>query len=125
MQAIYTEKYSAWKAHAGNHALAADAWGDPDTPYVLPPDPVAIVTREYWMRRAVVALSDLNDGSPCPFAAFGCVIVNHSAISTGNGELGEEVCTGANAIMKDGNPTLHGAYTNYRSLFLIMAWLSL
>ncbi|KAI1076491.1 cytidine deaminase-like protein [Whalleya microplaca] len=59
---------------------------------------VPFSTRAYWMRQANLALS-----SPCPFAAFGSVIVNH----TGSSELGELVCTGANT--KDtGNPTLHG-----------------
>ncbi|KIW66437.1 hypothetical protein PV04_05772 [Phialophora macrospora] len=87
------------------------------TPFTLPADPIPLSTREHWMRRAVGALADLNDGSPCPFAAFGCVIVNHSAVATGRGgiadvelgvELGSEVCIGANAIVKEGNPTLHG-----------------
>jgi hypothetical protein len=74
------------------------------------------------MRRAVTALSDLNDGTVCPFAAFGCVIVNHSAVATGRGgmgdvpsglELGEEICIGANAIVREGNPTLHGEYASW------------
>ena len=94
-------------------------WSDPSTAYTHPPDPIPLTTREYWMRRAITALTDLNDGSPCPFAAFGCVIVNHSAVSTGRGgmgdaqlgvELGEQVCIGANAIVKEGNPTLHGEF---------------
>ncbi|KAI0010598.1 cytidine deaminase-like protein [Xylariaceae sp. FL0662B] len=59
---------------------------------------VPFSTRVYWMRQANLAL-----GSPCPFAAFGSVIVNH----TENSELGDLVCTGANS--KDtGDPTLHG-----------------
>ncbi|KAF2091769.1 guanine deaminase [Saccharata proteae CBS 121410] len=58
-------------------------------------------TRAHWMRRANQALADL--GSPCPFAAFGSVIVNHTAPG-----LGELVCIGANANSKTGNPTLHG-----------------
>ena len=62
------------------------------------------------MRRAVKALEELNEGSPCAFAAFGCVIVNHSAVAVGGGGEGEEVCIGANAIMREGNPTLHGMY---------------
>jgi hypothetical protein len=83
----------------------------------LSADPIPLSTREHWMRRAVGSLADLNDGSPCPFTAFGCVIVNHSAVATGRGgvadvelglELGSEVCVGANAIVKEGNPTLHG-----------------
>src|ERR1700709_702342 len=62
---------------------------DSSTPYTLPADPIPLSTREHWMRRAVTALSDLNDGSSCPFAAFGCVIVNHSAIATGRGGMGD------------------------------------
>lgn len=58
-------------------------------------------TRAYWMRRANQALADLS--TPCPFAAFGSVIVNH----TGTG-LGDEICIGANSNSALGNPTLHG-----------------
>ncbi|KAK0609173.1 hypothetical protein DIS24_g12433 [Lasiodiplodia hormozganensis] len=61
-------------------------------------------TRAHWMRRARAALADL--GSPCPFAAFGTAIVNHTA-TTADG-LGELVCIGANANSKTGNPTMHG-----------------
>jgi len=57
-------------------------------------------TRAYWMRQANVAL-----GTPCPFAAFGSVVVNHTAADG----LGELVCTGANSNSKTGNPSLHGA----------------
>lgn len=56
-------------------------------------------TRAYWMRQANIAL-----GTPCPFAAFGAVVVNHTDTSG----LGEVVCTGANSNSKTGNPTLHG-----------------
>lgn len=59
-------------------------------------------TRAHWMRRANQALSDLV--SPCPFGAFGTVIVNHTDTSG----LGELVCIGANSISSTGNPTLHG-----------------
>ncbi|KAI0484003.1 guanine deaminase [Xylariaceae sp. FL0804] len=60
---------------------------------------VAASTRAHWMRQASLALGD-----PCPFAAFGTVVVNH----TGTSELGELVCTGANNNSATGNPTLHG-----------------
>ncbi|KAI2620141.1 cytidine deaminase-like protein [Hypomontagnella submonticulosa] len=60
---------------------------------------IAFSTRAYWMRQANLAL-----GHPCPTAAFGTVIVNH----TGNSGLGELVCVGANSISSTGNPTLHG-----------------
>ncbi|OTA88072.1 hypothetical protein M434DRAFT_34979 [Hypoxylon sp. CO27-5] len=56
-------------------------------------------TRVYWMRQANLAL-----GGPCPYAAFGTAIVNH----TGTSELGELICTGANNRSLTGNPTLHG-----------------
>jgi len=59
-------------------------------------------TRVYWMRRANEALSEL--ASPCPFAAFGTVIVNHTSPTA----LGDEICIGANSNSLLGNPTLHG-----------------
>ncbi|PGH08312.1 hypothetical protein AJ79_05999 [Helicocarpus griseus UAMH5409] len=52
---------------------------------------ILFATRAYWMRRAKQALSDL--GSPCPFAAFGTVIVNHTSPE----ELGDLICIGVNA----------------------------
>ncbi|KAF2705211.1 guanine deaminase [Pleomassaria siparia CBS 279.74] len=58
-------------------------------------------TRAHWMRQATLAL-----GQPCPFAAFGSVIVNHTKDASGG--LGELVCTGANSNSVTGNPTLHG-----------------
>lgn len=61
-------------------------------------------TRAYWMRQANAALSQLV--SPCPFGAFGTVIVNHTA--PGEDGLGTLVCMGANNISLTGNPTLHG-----------------
>ncbi|KAI1095135.1 cytosine deaminase [Rostrohypoxylon terebratum] len=60
---------------------------------------VPFSTRAYWMRQANLALHQ-----PCPFAAFGSVIVNHTSTS----ELGELICTGANSGSTTGNPTLHG-----------------
>ncbi|KAK6844310.1 cytidine and deoxycytidylate deaminase zinc-binding region [Apiospora arundinis] len=60
---------------------------------------VPYATRAYWMRQANLALP-----GPCPFAAFGSVIVNHTA----NNGLGQLVCTGANSNRQTGNPTLHG-----------------
>lgn len=58
-------------------------------------------TREHWMRVAVEALHELK--SPCPFEAFGAVVVNHTS-----GGIGEAICIGVNTISDDGNPTLHG-----------------
>ena len=55
------------------------------------------------MRRAISALSELE--SPCPFAAFGTVIVNHTNTSD---EKGKMVCMGINGNARYGNPTLHG-----------------
>lgn len=53
------------------------------------------------MRRANQALAEILD-SPCPFAAFGAAIVNH----TGDG-LGDLICIGANDKANTGNPTSH------------------
>ncbi|EOD53138.1 putative cytidine and deoxycytidylate deaminase zinc-binding region protein [Neofusicoccum parvum UCRNP2] len=64
---------------------------------------VAHGTRAHWMRAANAALADVG-GSPCPFAAFGSVVVNHTD-ADGPGQL---VCVGANANSRTGNPTLHG-----------------
>ncbi|KAJ4153839.1 hypothetical protein LMH87_010309 [Akanthomyces muscarius] len=63
---------------------------------------IAPTTRSYWMRQANQALADVL-GTPCPFAAFGTAIVNH----TGHG-LGNLICIGANTNPETGNPTLHG-----------------
>ncbi|OAR02725.1 hypothetical protein LLEC1_03342 [Akanthomyces lecanii] len=63
---------------------------------------IAPTTRSHWMRRANQALADVL-GTPCPFAAFGTAIVNH----TGNG-LGDLICIGANGNSRTGNPTFHG-----------------
>jgi hypothetical protein len=67
-------------------------------------DPVAATVRQQWMLTAKSALDSLA-GSPCPFAAFGAAIVNHTA-----SQEGELVCIGANSVRRDGNPTLHGEY---------------
>ncbi|KAF2805470.1 cytidine deaminase-like protein [Mytilinidion resinicola] len=61
-------------------------------------------TRAYWMRRANAASAEL--ASPCPFAAFGTVIVNHTDSS--KGALGKLVCIGINENGRVGNPVLHG-----------------
>jgi tRNA(Arg) A34 adenosine deaminase TadA len=65
------------------------------------PATIDLHTREHWMRVAVEALHDLK--SPCPFEAFGAVVVNHTS-----GGLGDAVCIGVNTISDDGNPTSHG-----------------
>ena len=69
-------------------------------------DPIPHSNRVFWMRRAISALS-----SPCPFAAFGAAIVNHTATHSADGELGELVCIGANSVMGQGNPSLHGKFS--------------
>jgi hypothetical protein len=81
-------------------------------PHVLTHDPIAtpeptvdgipFSTRVYWMRQANAVLAEL--ASPCPFGAFGTVVVNH----TDNYGLGELVCIGVNSLSEYGNPTLHG-----------------
>ncbi len=87
--------------HPGGSSSADDNGTDLELEYV--DDPIPASTRAFWMRRAVASLSELS--SPCPFAAFGTVVVNHTA-----SEHGELVCIGANAVFQDGNPTLHGEF---------------
>ncbi|KAK0721699.1 guanine deaminase, partial [Lasiosphaeria miniovina] len=69
--------------------------GDPE----LSINGIPYSTRAHWMRESTLAL-----GAPCPFAAFGTVIVNHTSSS----KLGDVICTGANANSKTGNPIMHG-----------------
>ncbi|KZL82967.1 cytidine and deoxycytidylate deaminase zinc-binding region [Colletotrichum incanum] len=71
-------------------------------PMLVPPstvedDGIKFTTRAHWMRQA-----NLAPPSPCPFAAFGAVVVNHTT-----GGLGDLVCTSANNNSGSGNPTLH------------------
>jgi hypothetical protein len=71
---------------------------------------VSFETRARWMRLANQVLSDISR-SPCPFAAFGTVIVNHTDSATG-----KLICMGINENRKTGNPTLHGkSFTNSKS----------
>jgi hypothetical protein len=56
------------------------------------------------MRKANSALAELY--TPCPFAAFGSVIVNHTDLS--HGPFGKLVCYSVNQNAQKGNPTLHG-----------------
>ncbi|TVY33341.1 hypothetical protein LOCC1_G008213 [Lachnellula occidentalis] len=74
-----------------------------------PEDTIPFSTRAHWIRRTNAALSELY--SPCPFAAFGTVIVNHtspSASPSNPNALGEIVCMAVNQNQQTGNPTLHG-----------------
>jgi hypothetical protein len=80
---------------------------DSNAKYAPPIPSIPLETRAYWMRRAISALSELE--SPCPFAAFGTVIVNHT--DTSFDPKGQLVCMGVNQNAKTGNPTLHGSYT--------------
>ncbi|KAJ5464324.1 guanine deaminase [Penicillium daleae] len=63
---------------------------------------ITFPTRAHWMRLANEALGEIS-GSPCPFAAFGTVIVNHTA-----SEAGKLICMGVNENGNTGNPSLHG-----------------
>ncbi|KAJ5770108.1 guanine deaminase [Penicillium nucicola] len=65
-------------------------------------------TRAHWMRLANEALNQIAE-SPCPFAAFGTAIVNHTA-----SDKGELVCLGVNENGKTGNPSLHDPHGKYR-----------
>lgn len=62
------------------------------------------------MRRANSVLAELSS-SPCPFGAFGSVIVNHTDAQG----LGELVCIGLNNMFEGGNPTGHGIASGTRS----------
>lgn len=70
--------------------------------------------REDWMRVAVQALSELV--SPCPYAAFGTAIVNHTASAEG-----ELVCIGANSAGQTGNPTHHGEIAAINNCTAVLA----
>ncbi|KAI0900370.1 cytidine deaminase-like protein [Annulohypoxylon nitens] len=85
-------------SHADHHLHARSQQAVVSDP-TLSINGVSFSTRAYWMRQANLALNQ-----PCPYAAFGSVIVNH----TGTSELGELICTGANSGSITGNPTLHG-----------------
>ena len=50
--------------------------------------------------------ANLTLNAPCPFAAFGAVIVNYTDTTS----LDTLVCTGANVNSQTGNPTLYGTY---------------
>ncbi|TVY22023.1 hypothetical protein LARI1_G000112 [Lachnellula arida] len=70
-------------------------------------DTIPFSTRAHWIRRTNAALSTLY--SPCPFAAFGTVIVNHtSSSSSPSNALGEILCMSVNQNQQTGNPILHG-----------------
>ncbi|TVY22150.1 Cytosine deaminase, partial [Lachnellula hyalina] len=83
----------------------------PDSAEDTDTDTIPFSTRAHWIRRANAALSALS--SPCPFAAFGTVIVKHTSPSKPNSNsdpnaLGEIVCMSVNANQQTGNPILHG-----------------
>jgi hypothetical protein len=81
----------------------------PDVAAQQPGDAIPFATRAYWMRRANSVLAELSP-SPCPFGAFGSVIVNH----TESQGLGELVCIGLNYVLEEGNPTGHGIASGTR-----------
>jgi tRNA(Arg) A34 adenosine deaminase TadA len=75
-------------------------------------DAISLSAREYWMRRAIDVLAE--HASPCPFAAFGAVVVNHTQTHTDltsastSLSLGGLICDGVNSAVQEGDPTLHG-----------------
>jgi tRNA(Arg) A34 adenosine deaminase TadA len=69
----------------------------------VPINNIAFSTRAHWIRQANAALPSLTN-TPCPFAAFSTVIVNHTDPSP----LGTLICMGANTNAITGNPTHHG-----------------
>ena len=70
-----------------------------------PVNNIPFSTRAHWIRQANAALSSLT-GTPCPFAAFSTVIVNHT--DTDPSSPGSLICIGANSNAQTGNPILHG-----------------
>ena len=88
------------------HALGISPFEWPLPESTLRINGLSSTTRMLWMQRANEAVQDVND-TPCPFGAFGTVVVNHSTP-----EPGELVCAGGNLNSKTGNPSLHGMYHN-------------
>lgn len=86
--------------HASQHHLTQET------------DEITFETRAYWMRKANSALTEL--ASPCPFAAFGTVIVNHTA-TTPESPHGKLICYSVNQNIEEGNPTLHGTSIPFQS----------
>lgn len=87
---------------AHEHDLHSSSLQHPIAEPYLRINGVPFSTRAYWIRRANQVLAELS--SPCPFAAFATVIVNH----TNTDGLGELVCLGINSSGETGNPTMHG-----------------
>ncbi|SMR42600.1 unnamed protein product [Zymoseptoria tritici ST99CH_1E4] len=88
--------------------INSHAWIVPQETLVLPrqeatSNEIPSHVRSFWMKRALQALDELV--SPCPYEAFGAVIVNHTTYLPD--DIGDLICIGANAI-STGNPTLHG-----------------
>lgn len=90
--------------------------------FTLETDEISFESRAYWMRKANAALREL--ASPCPFAAFGTVIVNHTATSA-EFPYGKLVCYSVNQNIQEGNPTLHGTLFLYSIPYTIFPAISL
>lgn len=102
-------------AALGSSEVTYGTWQDTSTAQAPADTPrISDTTREYWMQQAIQALHDLV--SPCPFAAYGTVIVNHTSTS----EKGDLVCIGANAVGSTGNPTLHGEIAGIKNCTAIL-----
>ncbi|KJZ78267.1 hypothetical protein HIM_02305 [Hirsutella minnesotensis 3608] len=71
-------------------------------------------TRAHWMRLANRVLYQ-ELGTPCPFAAFGTVIVNHTADG-----LGQLVCAGVNKVHQQGDPSMHGEMAAIRNCSTVL-----
>ena len=71
-------------------------------------DPLPLSTRQHWMRLANTAV--LHAHTPCPFMAFGTVIVNHtlSFLDPTHTHPGTLICTGLNHNNHTANPILDG-----------------
>lgn len=91
---FYTTLYLSWIS-----VVLATTIADPS----LTINGIPFSARAHWMRLANTALEELS-GSPCPFSAFGTVIVNH----TGSNGPGDLVCMGVNQNSQTGDPSAHG-----------------
>jgi tRNA(Arg) A34 adenosine deaminase TadA len=87
-------------AESSTHPHNQGTTNDP----TIPLDDIPYSTRAHWIRQANAALIPLT-GTPCPFAAFSTMIVNHTDTSS---SLGSLICMGTNSNAQTGNPTLHG-----------------
>ena len=77
--------------------------------------------RARWMHHAISALP-AQLSTPCPFAPFSAVIVNHTSPSpSSTHDPGSEICVGVNAISQTGAPHLHGEISAIQNCTAILS----